>query len=713
MKKLFIVESPNKVATVKKYLGGSDWVVVASVGHTHLLPKKNYVDVKNGFKLFYEPDPKKKDVLQNIMKLADSCDAIYYSGDMDLEGSVLSWNLYELLSKKHKKKPHIRVNLKEITKAGIQKALNESYSIDDPKEFAIVQAGFLRRIEDRFVGFQVSPLAQIYVKQKTSAGRVQSPALRIVVEKEREIQAFVPEVYYEIFATVFKTDTKESFQIKYAKEVSDPKIATLVVEQCKGKPIRVKSVNSKQTKSSPSAPFITKTLLASASSFLGWKTKKTTQVAQNLFQAGKITYPRTDNSVVSADGQKMLADYLQQNFTPNYIQTPMPNYNNPKAKLEHEAIRPTDLNDSAILSSDEQKLYNLIKARFVASGMTSAQYESITAEIAIGLHPFKATGSVLKFDGFTKVWNYSQKQDTILPHLDETTSLDLKDIWEERKETKPPARYKGASLIEALDKLGIGKPSTMNSILEVLETREYIRYDEKGSIVPTELGMRLNDFLCKYFLKIIDFDFTAKVESDQDRVMKGELSYEEAVGEFYGHLKEEIKEAGIKIGNDKQNRESTSLVCPKCSTNLLVKKINKKTGEHFYSCGGYFDKTCFATFNIGENQEPIEVENNIEVLMDCPASECGGVLTKRVNRATKQVFYACTNWEKKNGGCKVSADENGVIKEPKKQKKHGSCDRCKKGTMVERRNKQGVIFLGCDNFPKCKNAKKLDPEESN
>jgi DNA topoisomerase I len=708
-KKLFIVESPNKVSTAKKYLG-ADYQVAASVGHTYQLPKKNYVDIKNGFKLLYEPDPKKRDALKTIEKLAEKCDEIYLATDADTEGSCIAWHLYEHLLKKNKKKPFIRVNLKEITKTGIQQALAASYPITDPKEFSIVQAGFLRRIEDRFVGFQVSPLAYVHVQSGTSAGRVQSPALRIVVEREREIQSFVPEVYYEIFAELFPTGTTETFKAKYAKEIKDEKTANLIVSQTKGKPATITKIDKKQTKSTPAAPFITKTLLASASTVLGWKTEKATIVAQQLFQNGHITYIRTDNTIISDDGQKMLTDYVKQNFAPSYVPKTLPNYNNDKAKLEHECIRPTDLSANPILPADDAKLYDLIRRRFIAAGMTPAVYDSVSVDISIGSHPFKVSGSTLNFDGWTQVWHFNKKSDSTLPEMNQDTSLSQRDLYSEKKQTKPPSRYKGASLIEALDKMGIGKPSTINSILKILEERQYIKYEQQ-IIVPTDLGMRLNDFLMKYFLKIIDFDFTKRVEEEQDEVMLGKLKYEDAVGDFYKSLKEEIKQATIKINESKEKNEATTITCPKCKDNFLAKKLNKKTGTFFYSCTGYQDKTCMATYAIDENNQPVENKVVQEILSDCPRKGCGGVLIKRLNKSTKEVFYACSNWQKENGGCKVSADASGAIKEPKKVKKLGTCPKCKKGEMVERVSRQGVKFAGCNRFPACKTTQKIEEPE--
>jgi len=707
MTKLFIVESPAKIATVRQYLGAG-WEVAASVGHCYKLPTKNYVDIKNDFKLLYEPDSKKKDALKTIEKLAEKCDEIYLATDADTEGSVIAYHLYEHLLKKNKKKPFIRVNLKEITKTGIQQALASSYPITDPKEFSIVQAGFLRRIEDRFVGFQVSPLAYVHVQEHTSAGRVQSPALRIVVEREREILAFVPETYFEIFAELYPTGKTETFKAKYTKEVKDEKTAGLIVTQSKGKPVTITKIDKKQTKSNPSQPFITKTLLASASTVLGWKTDKTTSIAQKLFTSGFITYIRCDNTVISADGQKMLTDYVKANFTAQYIPKSLPDYSNPKAKLEHECIRPTDLNTTPMLQADDAKLYDLIKRRFIAAGMTAAVYDNVTVDMNIGPHPFKATGSTLNFDGWTQVWNFNKKSDSTLPDLDQTTALSQRDLYSEKKQTKPPSRYKGASLIEALDKMGIGKPSTINSILKILEERTYIKYEQQV-IVPTELGMRLNDFLMKFFSNIIDFEFTKRVEEEQDEVMLGKVKYEDAVGEFYKNLKEEIKQATIKIGETKGKDEATAITCPKCNENLLMKKLNKKAGTHFYSCSGYQDKTCMATFSITADGTPvIDKDKQQDILMDCPRKGCGGVLTKRLNKKTQEVFHACSNWKTENGSCKVTADANGIVREPKKVKKLGKCPKCKTGEVLERKSKAGVAFGGCSSYPKCRHTQKIE-----
>lgn len=707
-RKLFIVEAPGKVAKIQGYLG-KDYLVVPSVGHTYYLPTKNYCDFKNDFQLLYEPDPKKKDVLKTIVVAAKSCDEIMLATDQDTEGSCIAYHIWKHLEKnyKGKTKTYTRVNLKEITKAGIQIALKNTYPMNDPKELNMVASGFLRRIEDRFVGFKISPLANIYIQEKTSAGRVQSPALRILVEREKEIQNFKPKVYYEIFAKVFPQKTTDVFTAKYAKEVVDPKVASLIVSQCKGKIPTVTSINKKQTSSRAQSPFVTKTLLQAASTILGWKTDRATRVAQSLYQGGHITYIRTDNPVISDDGKKILKSYLAKNFPKQYIALRLPDYDNKKAKLEHECIRPTDLNAKPMLDADGQKLYEIIRARFLASGMSPATYDNVTADIKIGTHIFKAAGSVQTFDGYLKVWIYTKRTDTILPPLDKSMSLQLRDIYDERKETKPPPRYKGASLIDALDKYGIGRPSTLDSIMKTLESREYITY-QKNAVVPTELGIRLNDFLVQYFDNVSDFDFTARVEDDQEKVMLGELQYKDVIAKFYQDLKEEIKRATVKIAADKDEKEKTTLICPKCNDNLLMKKLNRRDGVYFYSCSGYQDKSCLQTYGIGENGEPVETRAQVEVLSACPRKGCTGSLTKRMNKTTKEYFYACTAWRKEDGGCKITADADGNVRQPKKLKKHGRCSKCKKGSMVERTNKSnGAKFLACDSFPSCRNVENI------
>lgn len=705
-KKLFIVEAPGKVAKIRGYLG-KGYEVLPSVGHTHYLPTKNYVDFKKDFELLYDIDPKKKDTLKTILQVAEKCDEILYATDVDREGSVIGYNVWQYLLKKlKKKKVHTRIPLKEVTKTGVQKALKSGFPMTDAKEFSIVQAGFLRRIEDRFVGFKVSPLANIYIQEKTSAGRVQSPALRILVEREKEIINFKPKVYYEIFAKVFPQGTPDVFTTKYAKEVTDPKVATLIVTQCKGKVPTVNNLVKKQTSQKAKPPFVTKTMLQAASTILGWKTDKATRVSQALYQAGHITYIRTDNPVISGDGKKLLKAYLTANFQAPYIIQKLPDYNNKKAKLEHECIRPTDLNAQPILDPDGKKLYEIIKARFIASGMTPALYDSVTAEVKISTHLFKASGSVQTFDGYLKVWTFTKRADTLLPALDKKTALQLRDIYDERKETKPPTRYKGASLIDALDKYGIGTPATLDSIMSTLERRTYIEY-QKTAVVPTELGIRLNDFLVKYFDNVSDFDFTARVEADHAKVESGELAYKDVIAEFYKDLKEEIKQATLKIAADKKESEKTTLICPKCKDNLLMKKMNRKEGTFFYSCTGYQDKSCLQTYGIGENGEPVETRATQEVLSPCTNKGCTGSLVKRINKKTKQVFYACTAYRPEDGNCKVTADENGVVRVPKKLKRHGQCKKCKKGTMVERTSRAGVVFLGCDGFPKCKTTESL------
>jgi len=701
---LFIVESPTKIKTLSKILDKTQYTPAASVGHCFQLPKKDFVDVAAGYKLNYEIDPKKKDVVKNLLQLAQSCgDTIYYALDADTEGSVIGYHLYSYLKTRVKNKNHVRVNLKEITSSGVSTALSASYPMSDPKEFNIVQAGLLRRIEDRFTGFQLSPLAFIYVQNGTSAGRVQSPALRMVCERQREIDAFVPEVYYDIFADLFPANTKNVFTAKYTGHVKDDKTADAIVASCLGKSVKILNINKKTTKSKSPEPFITKTLLAATSSLFSWKAERTTSIAQSLFQGGHITYIRCDNPVISKEASDNLLSFINSTYPSNFHQKSIPNYNDPKAKLEHECIRPTNLTTTPMFSSsDEAKLYELIRRRFIASGLPAATYDSVSIELQVGAHTFKATGSTLTFEGYLKEWNYNQKDDTTLPSLDMSTSLSLRDCFHERKETKPPARYKDASLIEALDKKGIGKPSTYASILHLLDDRGYLAYD-KQSLVPTELGHRLNDFLVKYFDKIVDFDFTARVELAQDDVMQGSRTYEAAVSEFHKHLKESVKEAQSKIQLDRKQDEATTHICPKCNQNYLLKKINRKDGKEFFSCSGYLDKSCTATFSIDEAGAPTEQGKTAEVLSICPRANCNGQLTKRINRKNGEIFYACTNWRQENGNCRVTANASGKVKIPQELKVVKKCTNPKcKGDLVLRTSKAGQSFLGCTKFPQCR-----------
>jgi DNA topoisomerase-1 len=528
----------------------------------------------------------------------------------------------------------------------------------------------------------------------------------MICEREREILAFIPEVYYEIFADLFPTKTTDVFRAKYAKAVKDEKTAKAIVAGVKGKPITIADINKKQINSKPPAPFITKTLLASASTILGWKAAKTTNVAQSLFQGGHITYIRCDNPVISTEGQTLLLKYVNSNYSKEYHAKSIPDYADPKAKLEHECIRPTQLDAlPSLVNGDEKKLYELIRKRFLASALPPAVYDSVSVDLTLGAHPFKASGSTLVFEGYLKEWDYSVKSDTTLPELTKATPLSLRDVYEEKKETKPPARYKDASLIDALEKKGIGKPSTFKSILDILDQRGYIKYD-KQSLIPTELGLRLHDFLSKYFLKIIDYDFTARIEQEQEEVEAGKLTYETAVAAFYKNLNEELKHAQVKIASDREVDEKTTHICPTCKEQVLLKKINRKEGKHFYSCAGYLDKSCAATFAIGEDGLPTKVEAKLEVLSDCPGTGCTGKLVKRINKKTKQVFYACTAWA---SGCKVTADESGTVKAPAVVKKTGKkCSKCGKGEMVERVSKAGNKFAACNRFPSCRNTESME-----
>lgn len=686
---VFIVESPKKAKTLKSILDPKLYTPIASVGHTHNLPLKDYVDIENNFELKYELDKNKKEVFNSIVELIKSnSDTVYTASDMDSEGSAIANNLWQELKTIFPNKTFIRVNMCEITKSGVQKALANSYPIDDPKELQIVDAAKCRRIFDRFIGFEVSPIAYNYLSNKSSAGRVQSPALRLVVEKEREINRFIPEEFYNVFCQVYKKNTSDILLLQYEKVLKKESESIDIVTKCKKQPATLTKIISKQTHSKASPPFITKTILASASTILSWKAEKTTAVLQSLFQQGFITYPRTDDSRIDTEAETDLINYISSNFSKQYIHS-IPNYKDSNAKLEHSCIRVTNLvANVSKLDNDEIKLYNLIKNRFIASGLPPAIYESTACIFDINGYTFKINGSVQKFDGYTKIWDYNSKNDTILPILKEGDVLNNRDIYSEQKKTQPPSRFKDASLITALESKGIGKPSTYASILHLLEERKYVEY-EKQSLKPTKLGMELCEFLENYFSEVISYEFTKKCESVQDQIAKGEWAYVDACREFYDELKKNIKEA-----KDKLRENFKEEICPICNKNTLNKRLNKKTGQYFLSCSGYKDESCKANFNIDENGKPVIVE----YLSDCPS--CDGKLIKRTNKKTGEFFYSCTNWNKKQK-CKTTADKNGNISVKQEEKSHGKCPKCNKGKILEKKSKFGD-FYGCSNFPNCK-----------
>ena len=562
-KSLVIVESPAKAKTINKYLG-SDFTVKASMGHVMDLPKKDLgVDVEKQFTPSYHMIPSKKDVIKDLKSAAAKTDAIYLAADPDREGEAICAHLREILESK--KTTFHRVIFNEITRDAIREAFAHPGQIDE----RLVDAQQARRILDRLVGYQVSPLLWDKVRRGISAGRVQTVALRLIVEREREIQAFRKREYWTITAAL-EGQTPPQFEARLAKylgkdvEIADQSAADRIVEAVKARPFVVRSVTTREKRKYPVPPFITSKLQQEAVRKLRFWAKKTMTLAQRLYEGveigdegavGLITYMRTDSTRVADSALASAREYVKKKFGAAYLPPEAIRYKSKKdAQDAHEAIRPTDVTRTPeamkkFLDADELKLYKLIWQRFVASQMNPAVFDQTTIDIESGDYLFRATGSVQKFDGFLKVYEEG-KDEAIneedeglgrrLPRVEEGERLRLDHLNPEQHFTEPPPRYNEATLVKVLEEKGIGRPSTYATILSVIQNRDYVE-KVQGRFYPTELGMVTSELLVKNFTDIFDVAYTARMEEELDEVEEGKMSWIEALDDFYKKFEKDLR----------------------------------------------------------------------------------------------------------------------------------------------------------------------------
>lgn len=634
MAKLVIVESPSKAKTIKKYLGG-EYEVIASQGHIIDLPSsKLAVDVDNDFKPEYKTMKGKTNIIKEIKDKAKGKDFVYLATDPDREGEAIAWHLKNVLNIKDDEKCRIEFN--EITKNAVKKAVEKPRIVNQ----ALVDAQQARRILDRIVGYKLSPLLWKKVKKGTSAGRVQSVALKLIVDKEREIKSFIPEDYYLMYAKLkkdsdlvlakFYGDDNGKIELKNEKQVN--KILNLI----DNKEYKVIDIKKSERKKNPPAPFTTSSLQQEASRKLGFSVKKTMMVAQRLYESGYITYMRTDSTRLSDDAKKMAKEYITDKFGNNY-------YLNREFKAKenaqdaHEAIRPSHLDGVVELGKDEEKLYNLILNRFLASQMSVAIYDTTRIKVKVEDYIFHINGSTIKFDGFMKLYiegkddkvkskNDSEEDDdevNVLPEFEIGEILKQHELKADKKTTEPPARYTEASLVKAMEEKGIGRPSTYAPTISTIEDRFYIE-KEGRYIKPTDLGEIVNNLLEDNFKDIVDVKFTADMENKLDNIAESKQNYVQMLREFYDPFIKNLNEVQDKIEKVKIPEQETDVVCEKCGRNMVIKQ--GRFGK-FLACPGYPECS-----NIKPYNETIDV----------PCPECGGkVLIKRTK--TKRPFYVCEN----------------------------------------------------------------------
>jgi DNA topoisomerase-1 len=749
MKSLLIVESPAKVKTLSKFLG-KDFTIKASIGHVKDLPERELgVDVENNFKPTYVVIEGKERVLKELKKAAKNVDRVFLGPDPDREGEAIAWHIAEELNGNSDR--ILRVEFNEITERAVTEAIKRPRRIN----MNLVNAQQARRVLDRLVGYKLSPLLWRKVRRGLSAGRVQSVALRLVVDREREIEAFKSEEYWSVTATLKVKDESESeknkspfnarlFQINGQKaDIKNEAEAKGIVEDLADETFTVKKVDKKKRKRSPTPPFITSTLQQEASRKLKLGAKKTMLIAQRLYEGlelgaegsvGLITYMRTDSVRVAAEAQEEARKFIIQEFGNNYAPQKLPMYKSKKTAQEgHEAIRPTSVfrtphSVKNYLAKDEYQLYNLIWNRFVASQMSVALLEQTTVTITVnrdreplrttdtsnghGLYEFRATGTVVEFPGFMALYTegvdevaedakrleevgIESYREGMLPPLGEGDILKPITVLPKQHFTQPPPRYTEATLVKELEAKGIGRPSTYATILSTLQERKYVEKSD-DRFKPIELGMVVNDLLVERFSDVMDYNFTARMESDLDKIEEGLFKWFDVVIDFYKPFDKDLLEAMKELGRVRPQDIPIDKMCKKCGKPMVI-----KWGKHgrFIACSGFpeckntkplktTDHRPVPSTNSGQALSEVEGPQTTDMQQtDEKCEKCGSPMVLKSGRFGK--FLACSRYPE----CRTSKPLGIGIKCPEDG-----------GEIVERKTKKGKIFFSCSNYPECKFA---------
>ena len=699
MKNLIIVESPAKAKTIKKFLG-DDYDVVASKGHIRDLPQKKFgIKIKDkSFEPEYEISADHDQIVKQIKTLAKKADQIYLATDEDREGEAIAYHIAASIGKQAQELP--RIVFHEITKSAISNALSSPRKLN----IASVNAQQARRLLDRIVGYKLSPLLNLKIQRGLSAGRVQSAALKIVVDREREILNFKPVEFHSIDA-VFKKDLEaelvefrgekmEKLSIKNAAQASE------IVSELQKDRFSVESIESKSRKTNPYPPFMTSTLQQAASTALGFNPRKTMSLAQSLYEGvntkngGAITYMRTDSLNIAKEAIAAARELIEQRFGEKYLPK-SPNLYATKSKgaqEAHEAIRPTDLKltpelAQKILPRDEYRLYALIYNRFVASQMSPSVSQIQTIIVRGEAGAFKISGRKVEFDGFYKAYGDLDK-DKILPSLSAGDAMSLQSLSSQQHFTEPPARYSEASLIKKLESLGIGRPSTYAPTISLLTARNYVNIEQKH-LVPSEIAFKITEMLEQNFKNIVDSEFTSKMEEKLDDIAENKADWQQILADFYYPFMDEIAKGKTSIASQKL-AEKIGEACPNCGGELL--KRQGRFGE-FIACSNY--PKCKYSRNADASAEGASEEKAAPEVLDEKCPQCGKNLIKRKGRFGE--FIACEGYPK----CKYSRKIEGAAKEKKPLLSTGvKCPSCGTGEIVERFSRRGK-FYGCTNYPKC------------
>lgn len=690
-KSLIIVESPAKVKTIRKFLG-PEYMVEASVGHVRDLPSSSLgVDEDKGFAPHYQIIPGKEKVVSELKAAAEKADTVYLAPDPDREGEAIAWHVEELLRDKAKDIKRIQFN--EITKRAVLEALKHPRDVDRD----LVHAQQARRILDRLVGYKISPLLWRTVKRGISAGRVQSVALRLIVDREGEREAFVPEEYW-VFRALVQGSIGEEFRLNLVKHrgkkvaIGSLAEARALEEEVQGKPFDVTKVDSKLRERQPQPPFTTSTLQQAANQRLGYGAKRTMGIAQRLYEGiemgdgnvtALITYMRTDSVRISDEAQAAAATYIREQFGDKYLPGEERVY---KAKASaqdaHEAIRPVDVSlvpdmVRPSLTAEQYNLYKLIWCRFVASQMAQAVYRDTTITAECGETQWQTKGQCQVFDGWQKV--LPGEKDNLLPELEAGESLAVHAIEKEQKFTQPPARYSEASLVRTLEELGIGRPSTYATIISTLEDRGYVEKREKA-FVPTELGRVVCRQLLENFAKLMDVHFTAQMEGALDKVAEGQEGWDELLSTFMDDFNPTLESADKNMKTVKGGME-TELRCPDCGEPLLIRF--GKAGA-FLACKAY--PTCKYSSNFVRDEHGYLSIAPVQQIVVGICPQCGSDLVLKRSR-TGSRFIACSGYPE----CHYAAPFSTHVK----------CPKCGKGEIVEKSSKKGRIFYSCSTYPAC------------
>ena len=639
--KLIIVESPAKANTIKKFLGGNT-KVVASMGHIRDLPKSKLgINIENNFEPEYINIRGKGDLIKELKKDAKNAKKVYLATDPDREGEAIAWHLSNILNVDEKKVT--RVTFNEITKTAVQKAIKEPRDID----INLVDAQQARRVLDRIVGYKISPVLWKKVRRGLSAGRVQSVAVKLIVDREEEIEKFIPEEYWNIYAELIDKKTNKKFEAKFygksgkKQEIHSQEEVDKILFAIKKATYIVEDVKKSEKKRTPAPPFTTSTMQQEASRKIGFSIKKTMSVAQGLYEGvkiqdkgtvGLITYMRTDSTRISEEARATAQKYITETYGENYYENRYYKTNK-EAQDAHEGIRPTyaELEPEKIkdsLTKDQYKLYRLIYNRFMASQMASAVYDTMSVTINANDYTFKANGQNLKFKGFMTLYvegtdGKEEKEAGMLPELIQDEIVKLEKIEPKQSFTEPPARYTEASLVKTLEEKGIGRPSTYSPTITTILERRYIEKEQK-QLLPTELGKIVNKLLCENFADVINVEFTAKVETEFDNIAEGKENWKKMIEEFYGPFEENVERVEKELEHVELVDEVSDIPCDKCGR-MMVYKYGR-FGK-FLACPGYPE--C-------KNTKPI-----VETIEE-PCPKCGGTIQVRKAK-NKRKYYICEN----------------------------------------------------------------------